>query len=821
MLEKNIDLLCEEGLRLLEVQVDCLRKMQDQQGVVVEAFEGEGQTFDKTSLPKYIEILEGEKTKLQNLEMVLAVVGTMKAGKSTTINAIVGTEVLPNRNRPMTALPTLIRHTPGQIDPVLKFANNKPINKLMRELHSVLTNPRAKVSLGGLSDNPDMAELLTLISNKATFKTEYFGPEKIFWFLKSLNDLVRLSQEVGVDFPFQDYDKVHEMPVIEVEFAHLRHINASKGRLTLLDTPGPNEAGQPHLRKMLKEQLGKASAVLAIMDYTQLKSDADAEVRRELQEIASVAKGRLYALVNKFDQKDRNGDGIEEVKSYVATSLMEGAFRKEDVFPASSKWAYLANRALHEMHLHNRLPDPDKQAWVADFGEEAMGRRWNSKIGDPEEVRDAAKGLWKDSLFSQPIENVIRTAHARAAAYAIDSAAAKLIDIADKLNNFLGLRESALSKNASELKKQITSLMKDADSVENAEQQAITKANDMLSNIDSQSKKIFDGTKVKVKESLEDYFREGKKMEEDQFWEKMGHRNASRGHKKKESSVEDKKSSGSSRGLFLPWPSRFGNSIEQEEVDFDPLSKILKFDDKKKAKDLVERIKRTVETAAKAGETTLIESVQDLQTTFREDFSKSIDSMVTTIAKTIKERMDEDDFRISLAPPATRFPSLDISSSDLLDSMVKEKTKTVTRQRRKEGAWGTVCRWFKTDDLGWESYEGTEDYFEVDMPKIKESVLNGIDQVFGNFQTSIAESIQKPLTEDVESYFSGFKLKIENIRGDLQQGIRDQESSKDEKEALAKRIAQLRKGVPGMLKDGRELSEDVKPLLRMNDEVFA
>jgi ribosome biogenesis GTPase A len=54
--------------------------------------------------------LHNELRKITRLEMVLAIVGTMKAGKSTTINAIVGTEVLPNRNRPMTALPTLIRH---------------------------------------------------------------------------------------------------------------------------------------------------------------------------------------------------------------------------------------------------------------------------------------------------------------------------------------------------------------------------------------------------------------------------------------------------------------------------------------------------------------------------------------------------------------------------------------------------------------------------------------------------------------------------------------------------------------------------------------
>jgi replication fork clamp-binding protein CrfC len=60
------------------------------------------------------EILNNEAQKVDKLEMVLAVVGTMKAGKSTTINAIVGSEILPNRNHPMTSLPTLIKHRIGQ-----------------------------------------------------------------------------------------------------------------------------------------------------------------------------------------------------------------------------------------------------------------------------------------------------------------------------------------------------------------------------------------------------------------------------------------------------------------------------------------------------------------------------------------------------------------------------------------------------------------------------------------------------------------------------------------------------------------------------------
>ncbi|MCV6022920.1 dynamin family protein, partial [Escherichia coli] len=75
-------------------------------------------------------ILKNEQNKLANNEMVIAVVGTMKAGKSTTINAIAGTEVLPYRNRPMTALPTLIRHTKGLLKPVLRPQNQEPITNL-------------------------------------------------------------------------------------------------------------------------------------------------------------------------------------------------------------------------------------------------------------------------------------------------------------------------------------------------------------------------------------------------------------------------------------------------------------------------------------------------------------------------------------------------------------------------------------------------------------------------------------------------------------------------------------------------------------------
>ncbi len=97
-------------------------------------------------------MLNNELRKITRLEMVLAIVGTMKAGKSTTINAIVGTEVLPNRNRPMTALPTLIRHTPGQKEPVLHFLHVSPIDTLITQLQKKLCDKDSRQA-GAASGN--------------------------------------------------------------------------------------------------------------------------------------------------------------------------------------------------------------------------------------------------------------------------------------------------------------------------------------------------------------------------------------------------------------------------------------------------------------------------------------------------------------------------------------------------------------------------------------------------------------------------------------------------------------------------------------------
>ncbi len=95
MHEKNIALLCDEADRLLQLNINLLRQMVEEPDVLSDSKNENRLLFDKQKALKRIEELEGEQIKTARREMVLAVVGTMKAGKSTTINAIVGQEILP------------------------------------------------------------------------------------------------------------------------------------------------------------------------------------------------------------------------------------------------------------------------------------------------------------------------------------------------------------------------------------------------------------------------------------------------------------------------------------------------------------------------------------------------------------------------------------------------------------------------------------------------------------------------------------------------------------------------------------------------------
>ena len=794
MHEKNIALLCDEADRLLQLNINLLRQMVEEPDVLSDSKNENRLLFDKQKALKRIEELEGEQLKTARREMVLAVVGTMKAGKSTTINAIVGQEILPNRNRPMTSVPTLIRHVPGKTEPVLHLEHIQPVRNLLITLQEKLATPAGQQVAQTLQQTGDTRELLDILTDDGWLKNEYPGEEEIFTGLASLNDLVRLAAAMGTEFPFDEYAEVQKLPVIDVEFSHLVGMDACQGTLTLLDTPGPNEAGQPQMEVMMRDQLQKASAVLAVMDYTQMNSKADEDVRKELNAIADVSAGRLFVLVNKFDEKDRNGDGADAVRQKVPAMLNSDVLPASRVYPGSSRQAYLANRALHELRKNGTLPVDE--AWVDDFVREAFGRMKKDYVcKDSELATEGATDLWEGSLIDQLITEVILSSHSRAAALAVDSAAAKLMQNAENVSEYLSLRHQGLQQSIQSLQANITSLLADIRKIADCQEQVTADVRMAMEEIDARTRELLTGVCTSLEEELNDYFRSGKRKEQQMLEE--------------ENSAQPRE-----RNAFAFFHDIFGTGNQHDRMrDFDPDSPEIKFSDRREALELMTQIESTVTSLHREAEAQFRPELEKIVSGIETGFRGTALYATENIAGRINTRLEDEGFTVKISFPAVSQLQTRLAVKTNLSALMEERTETVTRRRRQSGVWGTVCRWFGTSDLGWENYDEDVSRSVININKVREEVMSLTRAYFGELQASIEQDINQPVRQEIDAFFCAFREKVEQLRNTLIQSSEDHKRDQQAQERLTGRLQALNERVPELITDSKALREELETML--------
>ena len=768
----------------------------------------EEKTFDTASTPKLIEILEGEQYKLQNLDMVLAIVGTMKAGKSTTINAIVGTEILPNRNAPMTAIPTLIRHTKGQIEPKLVFENYKPLNDLMQLLHQQIIKPDYQNTIKELESDRDLYSLIEKIRQKKPINHEAVGEFAIFDFLKSVNDLVRISPILGIDFPFSDYDEIHELPIIEIEFTHLKEMESGKGRLILLDTPGPNEAGQTHLRPMLQDQLKKASAVLAVMDYTQLKSEADAQIRAELKSIAKTAEGRIYALVNKFDQKDRNGMQEIEVKQFVE-GLVDKQIKAEQIFPVSSKLAYLSNRARHALQVHGKLPSPEVEAWVNDFIE--MANLDEDEYANIVEIQKAIEKFWKRSNFSNPLENVIKVAFDNAALLALSSATDKSVESAYKINNFLSVTETALSKSTDELQALVHNIQTDIQCISDCEDTANTIIKQHVDTIHDQIEKIIAMLKDENRLTFEDYFKHGvtKQHELAEAFElkiKPLHTSFAYNFGQKIRDIFE------GRGSSKSDNSSNQNQPPEKEV---PKDRIISFSDNlAEAQKFVLSIDTWINNEINKTKLDIESILEQVLIEFGESYTKDVITLSTDTLEGLKSTLNTAGFTgLRLELPSANLLKLDINIAGLTSYTIQTENHSRTRYRESDsfgsGAKRFFGGFFDKYEWGREDYQVKVNEYKVDFNKMQNLTNERLDLFFANINENINNNINDPIEKSSTDFFTAFKKIVENIRADLIKSLDDKQQDQYSQDELLQKIQTIKQHVPSLIQDTDVLKKSI------------
>ncbi|WP_339394329.1 dynamin family protein [Nostoc sp. UHCC 0870] len=494
---------------------------------IISVFRGLGNNNDESEqdissdaeINKWEKIIEEERNKVEQLHLTLAFVGTMKAGKSMIINSIIGSKILPSRNTPMTTLPTIITHKPGQKEPVLNLQNPLPFNKAITSIKEILKNKdkNSYQEINGyylLTD--DIKTTLFSICDISIIEQSYIGKKDIHSVLILLNDVTRICKAFELENPLKHCTKLEHFPNITIEFSYLNNRTEERGgTLSLIDSPGPNEAGQ-NLQEIVEKVLSDASSVVGVIDYTQLGSKAERDIQISIRSIQRLAKSRLFVLVNKFDQETNDSLNEEKTINYIHEKL----FPREGIdgevlsvqgraYPISAKSGFFANMAKRAMINDGMLPDPSIEDWVEDFGRLAYATRAKSflkKLDDEQHIH-ASDDLWEDSKMGHPMEEIITNSLKQAVPLSLGSALSKISSINSKMGSNLELIDSSIKQEISNLNESLKRLSTRLKMVEAAENELVVLKQEILSNTRKQTQSAFRQWERQARNTVEDWYK--------------------------------------------------------------------------------------------------------------------------------------------------------------------------------------------------------------------------------------------------------------------------------------------------------------------------
>lgn len=410
ILSKSLIYLRDEVRRQISLTIALLEEARDTTSgvhtnapLIHETEEGAVRHFDRDDLERVLRVLHDEETKVERFEYRLLVLGTVKAGKSTTIAGITGVDILPVRSEATTTLPTLVRNEAGRTIPTMTLRQAAKVRSFFEELR------RGTISVPDHQLNHGPRHTYNLIRDGATVPDmPVEGAQAIRETISLLNDGLRLAELADAGPRYMEaFVTSDDLPIIDVEFSSLSGVAMIDvlGRIVLVDSPGPNETTHSEsLLRIVREQIDRASALVVVKNYTILEGNDEDQMRALVESSATLTdKERNILLLNRYDQAREGEDPTpEEMRDQLAKKHPE--FDRRRIFAVSAVRAALSSRMLRRLDESEPINDAidEDRRLLRGFGPIAFGTDYRSKdasFRDPERLREKTVSVWGLSFF--------------------------------------------------------------------------------------------------------------------------------------------------------------------------------------------------------------------------------------------------------------------------------------------------------------------------------------------------------------------------------------------------------------------------------------
>lgn len=692
---------------------------------------------------------------VEDLALRMAIVAPMKAGKSTIINAIVGQELLPSRNAAMTTLPTEIIFDAERREPILTLSP-----QILTVFQETLLALKGKITaLEGqarekIAQYPHLAQLLERIQVMVvgTIPGEIAGREAIVTTLADLNDIIRLCSVLD---PLADpLGSIMEIPRIYTPFWRSETSEQSNklGNLVIIDTPGPNEAGENlRLTNVVYEELKKSSLVLIVLDFTQLKNEAAEQVKKDVQKVVKL-RGieNLYVLVNKVDQRRAGDMTSEQVREFVTAEL--GLDNVERVFEVAARWAFSAANFLLELQQNQDI-ELDEMQTARVLAPEVFGIDWEEELVEAtvEDLQKKAQRLWKKSGFPPFLSSAIASLMERAAPKCIESA----LNIAHgrlvQLQEDVQFRSSAIAEDEEKLRLEVGAIEANLHHLE-LYRTRLREVDKIKAQLYQKLNEILESLKKEAQVRIEIFFSEAE-------YQQAGVKKV---------------------GMEFGKLFNFLQSLEYKvtgKIYFDNLREAEEFTNlavsypQQRAEGLLEAYREQIEKEIEL-------SRQDLIGQLRKETQFIIESARKRLNKT---------FNLDLSLPT---PTLKPVDMDFVKPQIEKDTRSVdqgyeTMKIIKHREWYNWLWMLPLEEtIKVKRPEKKEDYYTVFLPEIVEEVNHLIEQSIISIKQEIGKYLDEDFQQRVDDFYNDLDRYLTDYRDSLMQAQSDQKLSLDVRSRL-------------------------------------